>query len=71
MFTATKGILKSISTLDLSILQKSQLTRFGNRLCITYEDATIKCKNAPLKISPNNELKLYKSYVGVLHDYLM
>ncbi len=71
MFTKSHGILKNISTLDLSILQKSQLTRFGDKLCITYEDATIKCKSAPLKISPSNELKLYKSYVGVLHDYLM
>lgn len=70
-FTTTQGILKSISTLDLSILQKSQLTRIGDKICITYQDASIKCKNAPLKVSPSNELKLYKSYVGVLNDYLM
>lgn len=71
IFTSSKWVLKSISTVDLSILQKSQLTRFGSKLCITYEGASIKCKNAPLKVSPTNELKLYKSYIWVLHDYLM
>lgn len=71
IFTTDQGVLKQVSTVDLSILQKSQLTRFANKLCITYDDAVIKCKNAPLKVSPTNELKLYKSYVSLMHDYLM
>jgi hypothetical protein len=72
MFQLNNGILQSLSTIDLGILNTTKLQTFGNKICMTYQGQMFNCKNIPSsKTSTKNKhkIRLYENYLSSIDDY--
>ena len=72
-FKINNGVLESVSSLDLSILNWSKLQSFGNNLCLTYQWQVLYCKKMPSSKTSwenQNKIKLYENYIDMLDGYL-
>jgi hypothetical protein len=73
-FFTGNTILQTIQKSDLSILQKVWFITTGSKICIVYQNQMLSCRNLPAaktSIKLKNENKLYKTYVGLLQNYLI
>jgi len=69
-FLENNWILESISTIDLSILNKIKIKKFADQYCLSYQNQKILCKKLPKTKSRTSMEKLNSAYISALHRYL-
>lgn len=73
-FSNSADTLSQLSEQDRYVLTQTKLKRYANKLCMTYQDTIIKCSSIPagkLARKQSQQLKLYKSYIDLIHDELL
>lgn len=67
-------VLQTIQKSDFLILQDVWFIVTGSQICVRYFDQMLTCRQLPASktsIKLKNENKLYKTYVGLLQNYLI
>ncbi|AHB41808.1 hypothetical protein P148_SR1C00001G1029 [candidate division SR1 bacterium RAAC1_SR1_1] len=67
-------LLQTLQKSDFSLLQKVGFIVTGSQICVRYYDQMLTCRQLPAaktSIKLKNENKLYKTYVGLIQNYLI
>ena len=72
-FFISNGVLESLNTMDLSVLNQTKMQNIWNKVCMTYWDQKFYCKTMPyskLSTKKINQNKLYKEFFDSFENYL-